>query len=504
MASNSNSVSSNSSGGSNDTALLYLLFALMFLAGGYFVTKMLAGSSYILFYWLVAPTYVYGNIIPLGLGVFCLALWALFYFYFKQKDLQKPRKFYLLSFGFVLILGGIFGGFASPVAICDPQQLEPTWDFYNHCKIERITLLSASTLWLLSNVFMYNLLIVSIPLTSSIYNIMTAGKRSGADPMKALSKNLDFDELVKIQTLNFPWLAYYRKLDLASKSMTEGQFRRMDTTRRFAFSNDLVVDMRMKPVEHDGKSDLNEKDTKAQDFVEIDSRNYMPDVDRDLFYEICYHQLGDLFTGFENMSTLELFVACIAIPRACCVSEKVSSSEVVAEEKQIYMLLDSMWPKITDAIDENGTILKNVFNEEFKTLCLQRLQKWQDSDVVSQLIESHAYNRTLIYAAIIEARRLGVLISVDFGWFKNYDRILWAMVQNVGRDAFYSECVAVDNHYFAEKLSGRKIYTPEISECYEDFCQQLRTFNFDENFKEDWENYYYHNDPTGLEKRKVI
>lgn len=498
------SPSGSSGSGHNDEMLLYSLFAIMVLVGGYVFCKIVGGTSYILFWPLVAPTYMWGNIFPLMLGVSCMVLGAVYWFKFGGRAFEGPRKYYLFSLGSVFLIGGIFGGFAAPVELCQPKQLSPSWDFHSLCQVERRTLLGAPTFWILSNVFIYNLLVAAIPLTSALYNVLNANKRETTDPMKRLGENLDFQRLVEIQSEKYPWLKYYNKLRLAEKSLTEGQYRRMDTTKRFVFSNLLVTGFTTKQGDGNVGDNTNNEIDKTETMKIISTEAKKPELDKTLYDEVFAYQLGDIFNGFENMQPIELYICCIAIPRACCASEKVDDSVVKSEEKKLYAFLDKMWDTVTNSIDSDGNEIKPVFTQEFKQVCLDRLEPWLDSPITQKIINNHAYNRTVVFASIMEARRLGVLISVDFGWIKTFDRTLWALFQNVGRDGQFAECVAVTNHYFAERLSKRKIYSPQSHEAWESLTKQIDSYAYDEEFEKDWKSFNDNNDAEGLVKRGLI
>jgi intracellular multiplication protein IcmP len=92
------------------------------------------------------------------------------------------------------------------------------------------------------------------------------------------------------------------------------------------------------------------------------------------------------------------------------------------------------------------------------------LNKHQNSKVVQQCIQRHAYTLTVLAALLELSRTSGVLAASNFLWLKLVDRHLWYMLNCVGRQTPFSEVSAPWAHFIAEKEMGRALFKPIIDE----------------------------------------
>jgi intracellular multiplication protein IcmP len=83
---------------------------------------------------------------------------------------------------------------------------------------------------------------------------------------------------------------------------------------------------------------------------------------------------------------------------------------------------------------------------------------------VRRTLQSHAYVLTVIASMLILARKDGVLPSADFLWLKPTDRVLWFMLNSVGRQTVFSEVAGPFAHWNVERAMGRRLLTPMVEE----------------------------------------
>ncbi len=92
------------------------------------------------------------------------------------------------------------------------------------------------------------------------------------------------------------------------------------------------------------------------------------------------------------------------------------------------------------------------------------LKKHENTKLVQQIIQSHAYVSTVMAAMLLGARDDGVQASADFLWLKPMDRRLWYTLNTVGRQTPFIEVGGIFAHWIAEKEAGRKLLVPMVEE----------------------------------------
>jgi intracellular multiplication protein IcmP len=92
------------------------------------------------------------------------------------------------------------------------------------------------------------------------------------------------------------------------------------------------------------------------------------------------------------------------------------------------------------------------------------LKKHENTKLVQQKMQSHAYVTTVMATMLAGAREDGVQASSDFLWLKPLDRRLWYTLNTVGRQTPFVEVAGVFAHWVAEKEAGRKLVVPMVEE----------------------------------------
>lgn len=92
------------------------------------------------------------------------------------------------------------------------------------------------------------------------------------------------------------------------------------------------------------------------------------------------------------------------------------------------------------------------------------VKKHLPTPIVQHIINSYAYNYTVMAAMLEAAREDGVQASADFLWLKPLDRKLWYTLNMVGRQTPYVEVAGIFAHWIAEKEAGRRLIVPMIEE----------------------------------------
>lgn len=132
------------------------------------------------------------------------------------------------------------------------------------------------------------------------------------------------------------------------------------------------------------------------------------------------------------------------------------------------MLLHYFWDKAIEHLTSEKLllILKIMSHVNLSILKEKDYRKLsRDTGITLQLksFQKHAYVRTALIALIYKTRTLGVLAPCELRWLRNYDRTLWALVQNVGRPSVYVEQLAAFSHYTSEAYYHRRKISPDFS-----------------------------------------
>lgn len=105
-----------------------------------------------------------------------------------------------------------------------------------------------------------------------------------------------------------------------------------------------------------------------------------------------------------------------------------------------------------------------VLNKPDFSIAKATLKKYQNTEIVREVLARHAYTYTVIASLLEAARDDGVVPSSEFLWLKAVDRRLWYMLNCVGRQTPYSEVAGPFAHWRAEKEMGRRSLVPMIDE----------------------------------------
>ena len=115
--------------------------------------------------------------------------------------------------------------------------------------------------------------------------------------------------------------------------------------------------------------------------------------------------------------------------------------------------------KILETLDKSATLGKPDY-----TMANAILRKYQNTEVVQEVIARHAYLLTVMASILELSREDGVVPSAEFLWLKIVDRRLWYMLNCVGRQTPFAEVGGPFAHWKAEKAMGRRSLVPMIDE----------------------------------------
>lgn len=150
-------------------------------------------------------------------------------------------------------------------------------------------------------------------------------------------------------------------------------------------------------------------------------------------------QLGPYWDGFEHCSPQAYALAAVFIAR-------MNRDREAADT--ILRTLDKSF----------------VLNKPDYSVAKPVMKKYQNTEIVQEVVARHAYTFTVIASLLEAARDDGVVPSSEFLWLKPVDRRLWYMLNCVGRQTPYSEVAGPFAHWRAEKEMGRRSLVPMVDE----------------------------------------
>ncbi|WP_119344496.1 type IVB secretion system coupling complex protein DotM/IcmP [Facilibium subflavum] len=86
---------------------------------------------------------------------------------------------------------------------------------------------------------------------------------------------------------------------------------------------------------------------------------------------------------------------------------------------------------------------------------------------VQEIIKAHAYENTIFTTLLLSARQTGIVATSSFLWLKAFDRELWYTLNNVGRQAVFTEGAAVRAHWLIECQAKTAVHIPMIDSAVE-------------------------------------
>ncbi|HAT2067720.1 TPA: type IVB secretion system coupling complex protein DotM/IcmP [Legionella pneumophila] len=234
-------------------------------------------------------------------------------------------------------------------------------------------------------------------------------------------KTYDMKSLRAQEQFNWPAIMPIIKEDLVSQDINKGPWA-----------------MALTPMEFARKYNLLRKDDALLDNP-VPGQEMTAGIRRGDAKRVFTMQLGPYWDGFERCS-----------PQAYALSA-------------VFM---ARMNRDRDAANNILKVLDKTFVDGKPDFSVARpvMKKYQNSELVQEVVAKHAYVLTVIASLLEAAREDGVVPSSEFLWLKPVDRRLWYMLNCVGRQTPYSEVAGPFAHWKAEKEMGRRSLVPMIDE----------------------------------------
>jgi intracellular multiplication protein IcmP len=270
--------------------------------------------------------------------------------------------------------------------------------------------------------------------------------------------------------LLYPHLRMFSALDLISAALDDPVFGMSQTSKQFVFKNRLVQDWRQE----------------GQGF-------WAPTLDRKKAALILREQLGMHWTSSANLSVGETLLVAIAMPRVAAtdasLDDEAFKAAMEASDRMVRYCWDQFIPPDPKAKKVKGEPVVSdplawLRPEIDLTLPREVIRTYIGHKPVRAILEHHAFNRTVIFALFMQARRLGVLQPAEMRWLRFFDRPLWYVLETIGRQAGFAEAAGVLSHYLYEAKAGTSIVEPKLDKAVTGIEMAINNFKFTDEDKE--------------------
>lgn len=231
----------------------------------------------------------------------------------------------------------------------------------------------------------------------------------------------DMKSLRAQEQFNWPAIMPIIKEDLVSQDINKGPWA-----------------MALTPMEFARKYNLLRKDDALLDNP-LPGQEMTAGIRRGDAKRVFTMQLGPYFDGFDRLSPQAYALAAVFMARMN--RDRDAANHIL---------------KVLDQTFVNG---KPDFS-----VARPIVKKYENSELVQEVVSKHAYVLTVMSSLIKAARLDGVVPSSEFLWLKPIDRRLWYMLNCMGRQTPYAEVAGPFAHWRAEQEMGRRCLVPMIDE----------------------------------------
>lgn len=401
-----------------------------------------------------------------GLAVY-LVIWAVWHFwhtpistiygYWRYVQFYLPNLFgELVSMpGFAQVHAWI-GGLCAPesgVGLCTRDFATVTWPEIADSSIYVNILLLVCLIAYCARLFVYaNKTHPKIKYTRS-HNIKTFV----AEQMQATGRD---------GKLLYPHLRMFSAINLIDAPLDHPVFGMSETSRQFVYRNRLIVDWR----DEGGGS-------------------WAPTLDREKTAVVLRNQLGKHWTSSANLSACEALIVAIAMPRVAATDPSLDDKTFKKAMQDSNDMIAYCWSQFVPPDPKEKPADPHAWLRPDIDLTPARevIQRYIGTKAVQTIIEKHAFNRTVLFALMMQARRLGVLQPAEMRWLRFYDRQLWYIVQTIGRQASFAEAAGVLSHYLYEAKCGTGLVEAQLDKAVNGVEAAINNFKFTDADKKRYE-----------------
>ena len=290
-------------------------------------------------------------------------------------------------------------------------------------------------------------------------------------PNNRFSKTFNVDSFVREKKPLYRHLRMFDALDLIEAPLDHPVLGMSQTSRQFVYHHRLIVD--------NGEP--------GDGWIEEADGSVTPVLDRAKAERVLREQLGSVWTGVANLTPAETLLLAIAIPRVAATDGSLDDAAFKACLAESNEMVNWCWdqfkppPKDSDKADKAGIATDPLaWLQPQIDLTVPRtvIARHIESKPMQAILGKHAYVRTILFAMFTAARSLGVLPPADMRWMRFFDRTLWYVLQNFGRQGAYVEGSAVHVHYLYEIKSNNPLIEPQLDKAITALDMALTAFRY--------------------------
>jgi len=299
-----------------------------------------------------------------------------------------------------------------------------------------------------------------------------------AHPSLLFSKTLTVDSFIRAKKRMYRHLRMFDSdLNLIGIPLDDPVLGMSQTSRQFAFHHRLIVD-----------------------WIDEADGSCTPVLNRKAAEQVFRSQLGSVWAGIANLTPAETLLLAIAIPRVAATDSALDDKAFKACVKESDQMIDWCWDqfKPPKAHKKKGKGKEAAPSDDPLAWLLrpkidlakpqEMIRKYIERKPVQALLQKHAYVRTFMFAAFTAARSLGVLPPADMRWLRFYDRTLWYVLQNFGRQGVFAEGSAAHTHYLYEVKSGESLVEPQLDKAINALETALTAFKYKPSDRDNYRN----------------
>lgn len=291
----------------------------------------------------------------------------------------------------------------------------------------------------------------------------------GKHPNNRFSKKFTVDTFVRDKKPLYRHLRMFDALDLIGTPLDHPVLGMSQTSRQFVFHHRLIL----------------EGGEAGDGWIEEADGSVTPVLDRTKTERVLRDQLGAVWTGVANLTPAETLLLAIAIPRVAATDGALDDAAFKACIAESNEMVNWCWdqfkpPKADkDSKDSEGKDELAWLRPEIDlTVPRATIARHIESKPMQAILSKHAYARTVLFAMFTAARSLGVLPPADMRWLRFYDRTLWYVLQNFGRQGSYAEGSAAHIHYLYEIKSNSALIEPQLDKAITALDTALTAFRY--------------------------
>jgi intracellular multiplication protein IcmP len=345
----------------------------------------------------------------------------------QQKD-QSSDILWLL-FGIVAIVAIVLFFFGRQLAfyyltlkLYELKLITLIWPSQYHKNLVNLIETTPIRVWQLSQVMAVGHvvgMIINIPIVAALGYF--AYKVYKKNPLQKFRRVLTMQTLKESEQKIWPYIAPMVDVNLMKEPFDEGPFAMAHRPYDYAVEKKLLEDV---------------KNVNSMDKIRAE--------------KCLISQLGKLWGGFDKMQKHEQALFAIFAAHGC--GDKKGAMDAI---NQIAQSVAVTAKSISDPKKKHKKM------PDFSSV--KPLLKYCDDPRVKAIVAQHAYVYTILPSMLEFARSTGVCPPSYFIWLRPRDRVLWLMLNCVGRQVAFVEVAGIFGHWKAEQIAKHKLEAPYVA-----------------------------------------